>query len=213
MVIKATPQILKRISVRWLPDEAYENTDTIALNVGGFYMDLRIVTADQSLEWSRAGERKAVISEDPTTFQWTRLIDSLGSTQTDEAAFTNLPNGDDLESGIFTKDGTPTAYEEVWRDVTGAMAENMPSWIVQSKNGYAFYGKVRGICIGMRRDEQGHFEVRREDYDPSEKCWKLVFESGTGAGQGLQRAEDIVQLVEGSELGKLADYVILGYAR
>lgn len=58
MVIKTTPQILKRISMRWLPYPAFENTDTIALNVGGYFMDLRIVTEDNSLEWSRAGERK-----------------------------------------------------------------------------------------------------------------------------------------------------------
>lgn len=58
MVIKTTPQILRRVSMRWLPDPAFENTDTIALNVGGYFMDLRVATADKSLEWSRAGERK-----------------------------------------------------------------------------------------------------------------------------------------------------------
>ena len=66
MVIKATPQVLKRISIRWLPNLAYENTDTVALNVGGYFMDLRVATADNSLEWSRAGERKA-LGEDRTS--------------------------------------------------------------------------------------------------------------------------------------------------
>ena len=213
MVIKTTPQVLKRISVRWLPDEAYENTDTIALNVGGYFLDLRVVIADQSLEWSRAGERKTVPGKDAATFQWTRIIDSLGSTQTDEATFTSLPNGDDLESGIFVKDDQPTAYEEVWRDVTDDEAKRTPSWIVQSEDGSVIYGKVGSIFMGMRRDEQGRFEVRREDYDLSKQCWKPVFEGGTRAAQGLEPAEDMVRLVEGPEEGRLADYVILGYAR
>lgn len=64
MVIKSTPQILKRVSMRWLPDPEFENTDTIALNVGGYFMDLRIVTADRSLEWSRAGERKLLLENE-----------------------------------------------------------------------------------------------------------------------------------------------------
>lgn len=66
MVIKSTPQILKRVSIRWLPDQAYEDTDTIALNVGGYFMDLRVSTADGSLQWSRAGERKT-LKDDPRT--------------------------------------------------------------------------------------------------------------------------------------------------
>jgi hypothetical protein len=64
--IKET-QILKRISVRWLPDPAYEDSVTISLNVGGWYMDLRVATADGSLQWSRAGERKT-LRQEPRTF-------------------------------------------------------------------------------------------------------------------------------------------------
>lgn len=60
MTIKDTPQILKRVSLRWLPDAAFEDTDTVALNVGGFYLDLRIATVDGTLQWSRAGERKTL---------------------------------------------------------------------------------------------------------------------------------------------------------
>lgn len=67
MVITTTPQILKRVSIRWLPDAAYEDTDTIALNVGGYFLDLRIATADKSLQWSRAGERKT-LATDPRMF-------------------------------------------------------------------------------------------------------------------------------------------------
>lgn len=58
MVVKSTPQILKRVSVRWLPDPAYEDTETTSLNVRGYYLDVRVAKADGSLQWSRAGERK-----------------------------------------------------------------------------------------------------------------------------------------------------------
>jgi hypothetical protein len=64
MVIKTTPQILKRVSIRWPPDPALEDTETIALNVAGYYMDLRVTLADKTLQWSRAGERKT-LGENP----------------------------------------------------------------------------------------------------------------------------------------------------
>lgn len=60
MVIKDTPQILQRISLQWLPEHAFEDTTTIALNVGGYFMDLRVTTKGGLLQWSRAGERKTV---------------------------------------------------------------------------------------------------------------------------------------------------------
>jgi hypothetical protein len=64
MGIKSTPQVLKRISIRWVPDDAFEDTETIALNVNGWFMDLRVVLADTSLQWSRAGERRQ-LNDDP----------------------------------------------------------------------------------------------------------------------------------------------------
>lgn len=57
-------QAVQRISVRWLPDAAYEDTDTVALNVGGYFIDLRVVKKSGAIQWSRAGER-IVLKEDP----------------------------------------------------------------------------------------------------------------------------------------------------
>lgn len=54
----------KRISIRWLPDPASEPTDTLVLSVGEYFVDLRVLTADQSIDWALAGER-IVLSEDP----------------------------------------------------------------------------------------------------------------------------------------------------
>lgn len=72
MVIKSTPQVLKRISLRWVPDDAFEDTETVALNVNGWFMDLRVVLADASLQWSRAGERKK-LKNDPRRLQFLNL--------------------------------------------------------------------------------------------------------------------------------------------
>ena len=57
-------QAVQRISIRWLPDAAYEDTDTVALNVGGYFIDIRVVKESGAIQWSRAGER-IVLKEDP----------------------------------------------------------------------------------------------------------------------------------------------------
>ncbi|OIW25537.1 hypothetical protein CONLIGDRAFT_672557 [Coniochaeta ligniaria NRRL 30616] len=192
MVIKSTPQILKRISLRWVPGDAFEDTETIALNVNGWFMDLRVVLADASLQWSRAGERRK-LKDDPLTFQWTRVIDSTGSAQPDEAHFKELPNGDDLEYGTFPKDGTtPVPYEEIWRDVTEVDAKQS-AWILQSVQDNTFLGRVGGIFLGMRQEQDHSFGVRKEVYNASEKVWKVVFETGP-TGEVLQAIEVIKQL-------------------
>ncbi|KAH8889049.1 hypothetical protein GQ53DRAFT_808031 [Thozetella sp. PMI_491] len=213
MTIKDTPQILKRVSLRWLPDPAFEDTDTVALNVGGYFLDLRVTTTNGSLQWSRAGERKR-ICDDPLTFQWTRIIDSTEGTQTDEAVFTMMRNGDDLESGTFVKDGVPTEYEEIWRDVTGDLKADSSAWILQSGDSTVFLGK----------SEPGLFGVRKEVYNDSNDAWEVVFEGG--AVQGIPRAENVVEVEpqmtawdkNGRESGRgkviVADheYVIRGFA-
>jgi hypothetical protein len=75
-------QAVQRISVRWLPDAAYEDTDTVALNVGGYFIDLRVVKKSGAIQWSRAGER-VVLKEDPRTCRylssWNRWLTQLHS--------------------------------------------------------------------------------------------------------------------------------------
>lgn len=57
-------QALQRISLRWLPDAAFEDTKTIALNVGRYFIDLRVTTQGSTIQWSRAGER-IILKEEP----------------------------------------------------------------------------------------------------------------------------------------------------
>lgn len=56
-----------RISLRWVPDEPEELTDTLVMNVGGYFMDLRVNKADQSIDWAMAGERQ-ILSKNPRKF-------------------------------------------------------------------------------------------------------------------------------------------------
>ncbi|CAM1508649.1 Fc.00g054970.m01.CDS01 [Cosmosporella sp. VM-42] len=186
-------QILERISVRWLPDPAYEDTETIALNVGGYFVDLRVTKEESAVQWSRAGER-IILKHEPLTCRWTHIIDSLDLTEPDEAYFTKLPNGDDLEIGVTKcpfRDGAMTPYEEVWRDVTPKLRANDPSWIIQSSNGSIFVGKVGNNSVAMRKDPEGGFVVRKEKLSQGEKSWKTSYESGDT--QGIPRISDFLQ--------------------
>jgi hypothetical protein len=61
-------QAVQRISIRWLPEPAYEDTETIALNVGGYFIDLRVEKQTRSVQWSRAGERILLKGEPRKTF-------------------------------------------------------------------------------------------------------------------------------------------------
>jgi hypothetical protein len=60
-------KISTRISLRWLPDPPSEPTDTLVYNVGSYFVDLRVLKADKSIDWAMAGERQ-VISTNPRTF-------------------------------------------------------------------------------------------------------------------------------------------------
>ncbi|KAL2670244.1 hypothetical protein Neosp_014711 [[Neocosmospora] mangrovei] len=173
-------QAVQRISIRWLPDAAYEDTDTVALNVGGYFIDLRVVKESGAIQWSRAGER-IVLKEDPPTFRWTHIIDSLDLTIPDDAHFEKLPNGDDLEIGTYPLGGVPTDYEEIWRDITQKTAPEELSWILQSIDGSAFIGKVGSIFLAIQKTEGG-FAARREDRGVAGSTWKLTYEYAATPG-------------------------------
>lgn len=151
------------------------------------------------------------------TFQWTRIIDSFGSSQADVASFTELPNGDDLESGMFVKDGTPTSYEEVWRDITGEYAMGTEAaWILQSVDGLSFLGRVGGIFIGMRQDQDRNFGVRKEVFDDA-KGWHVTFESGST--DAIPTSSDVMRgetMTKGAVTGQIVsvaggEYAVRGY--
>ncbi|CAM1503144.1 Fc.00g079200.m01.CDS01 [Cosmosporella sp. VM-42] len=173
-------EALERINTRWLPDPAYEDTRTIALNVGGYFMDLRVAKDTASIDWAQAGER-TILKEDPRTCQWTHIIDSLDLTEPDEAQLFKLPNGDELEVGSTPcplRGGAMTSFEEVWRNVTVHFSPGDPSWILQSSRGTTFMGKVGNIYLALRKDKEVGFVARREELCQAGGDWEITFESG-----------------------------------
>ncbi|KAI5456892.1 hypothetical protein BGZ63DRAFT_365636 [Mariannaea sp. PMI_226] len=172
-------QTVERISIRWLPDPAFEDTRTIALNVGGYFIDLRSTKEKPTIQWSHAGEL-IVLNEEPFTCRWTHIIDSLGFTDPDEASFTKLPNGDELEVGETKcphKNDAMTPYEEVWRDVTSHANPEEPSWIIRSREGNTFIGRVGNISQANSLGPNG-FSARREDFSRESGQWEATFEGG-----------------------------------
>ncbi|KAJ0416219.1 hypothetical protein BJY00DRAFT_237743 [Aspergillus carlsbadensis] len=107
-----------RISLRWPPEPAFENTDTLVLSVDRWYVDLRVDRATGAIDWAIAGER--LQAKDSNEVLFTHELDSRNSFGVaDCGSFSSLPNGDDLEVGAMPRHDLPDSpvkdYEEVWR--------------------------------------------------------------------------------------------------
>ncbi|KAF7561657.1 hypothetical protein G7046_g2487 [Stylonectria norvegica] len=205
------PEALERISIRWLPGAAYEDTKTIALNVGGYFMDLRVTKENPSIEWAQAGER-TILNEDPKTCRWTHVIDSLNLTEPDEAQLFTLPNGDELEVGSTAnplENGAISSFEEVWRNVTLHHSLSKTSWILQSSEGTVFIGKVGNISLALSKISGTGFVARREDSGKDGQEWEVTFESGDASS--LPRAAQVEhQLSNGQSAWKNGDSLEVG---
>ncbi|KAF8854873.1 hypothetical protein BDZ45DRAFT_747027 [Acephala macrosclerotiorum] len=193
------PKISTRISLRWLPSTAdpTELTDTIVFGVGAYFVDLRVLKSDTSIDWALAGER-VVVSADPLKVRWIKTLDSLGLTEEpDEGDFATLPNGDSLETGSMPcpeKGMAVTAYEEVWRVLApkpGPDTGTGSAWILESADAEGdtktFLGRVGGSYMAMRgktgeKWKDGEFGARSEGWDVKERRWKDKYVIGYIAG-------------------------------
>jgi hypothetical protein len=192
-------KVSTRISLRWLPDPPSEPTDTLVFNVGSYFVDLRVLKADNSIDWAMAGERQ-VISTDPCMLpfplletllidlravkcRWIKIIDSLGPSQPDEGSFITLPNGDSLETGSMPcpeKGGAVTEYEEVWRKLEPREGVKH-AWILQSVDGKTFLGRIGGEHIALREGKGSTFGARWEQWDVN-NGWSVKYEIGDVEG-------------------------------
>ncbi|RAL00161.1 uncharacterized protein BO80DRAFT_109125 [Aspergillus ibericus CBS 121593] len=159
-----------RISLRWVPEPAFENTDTIVMSVAGWYVDLRVDKETGGIDWAIAGQR-VVDSNDSSRVAFTHELDSRNSFDAvDCGTFSSLPNGDDLEEGEMPRadlPGCPIAqYEEVWRELEfrqGPEGHNKGvSWVLESKArsldegeeaeiSRTFIGRVWGTYLALRQ--------------------------------------------------------------
>lgn len=48
--------ITTRVSLRWLPEQPFENTDTLVLAIGEWYVDLRVDKQSGKIDWAIAGQ-------------------------------------------------------------------------------------------------------------------------------------------------------------
>ncbi|KAF7169416.1 hypothetical protein CNMCM5623_002146 [Aspergillus felis] len=162
-----------RVSLRWLPDPAFENTDTIVLSLKGWYVDLRVDKASGEIDWAIAGQR-IVESQEPLRVLFTHAIDSHNAFDAvDCGNFTALPNGDDLETGSMPRWDLPGApvgeYEEVWRELPFRDGPEGPgrgvSWVLESRGGErgvsqggstvarTFIARIWGTYVALRQEQ------------------------------------------------------------
>jgi len=60
-------QLSYRKSLRWVPGEPSEPTSTLVLDVGDFFVDLRMLKVDSTIDWAMAG-RRTILSSSPCAF-------------------------------------------------------------------------------------------------------------------------------------------------
>jgi hypothetical protein len=191
-----------RISLRWLPDAPSEPTDTLVFNVGSYFMDLRVLKVDKSIDWGMAGERQILSTEPCKLFgrvrrrvancgcvvkcRWIKTIDSLGPSDPDEGTFTKLPDGDDLEVGSMPypeRNNEVTEYEEVWRKLSPRSGPGpQRAWILESVDGKTFLGRIGGTYMALGEGNDKAFGARREEWDDKDG-WKVKY--AIGALEGL----------------------------
>ncbi|KAI5474246.1 hypothetical protein MNV49_003767 [Pseudohyphozyma bogoriensis] len=124
----AEPLVSTRISLRWPPAPAFENTDTLVLTGRtGFFLDLRVFTTGPKVgqvDWGIVGEKEWVEDKDggPPKAVFKPLLDSRSKLAPpggeDVGSFEDLARGDCLETGeMFNPDAgwAVQPYEEVWR--------------------------------------------------------------------------------------------------
>ncbi|KAG9626276.1 hypothetical protein KCU64_g18841, partial [Aureobasidium melanogenum] len=160
-------QLSYRKSLRWIPGEPSEPTSTLVLDVGNYFVDLRILKANSSIDWAMAGKR-TILSTSPLKCQWTKEICSQNTERHDDVGeFEDLPNGDALEKGSMPNPDNNDeiqAYEEVWGSIE-VTSSDQPAWILRSKdgNGITYVGKVGDWFQVLRKREDGTFSVLRDE--------------------------------------------------
>ncbi|OAL30881.1 hypothetical protein AYO20_08574 [Fonsecaea nubica] len=217
-----SPRLSTRLSIRWVPGEASEPTDTLIIGVGGWYVDLRITKLDGSTDWAMAGER-LILSQEPLTCKWTHWIDSRGYTEPDVGSFKPASQStDSIETGsmLHPETNIMTPYEEVWRTLPATFTYRFPSaWILRSVDGKTFLGQLGGDFLALKGGNEGPagmtgFCARREAWDDTKGAWITKYE--TGDEQNLQylprlaqetqnRAGKEMEWVEGSKEGDTVD--------
>ncbi|KAJ7145997.1 hypothetical protein C8R44DRAFT_756301 [Mycena epipterygia] len=170
-----------RQSIRWLPDEASEPTQTIVLTAleSGAFLDVRFDKENGKLDWAFAGYRSSV---GPNSTKFTHHIDSRTLNPLDVVDLgtnTPLPDGTTLEVGEMVNPvtGMVTGYEEVWRDEESTTALFLRS--VTSSVWRASVGDTWQLGLGRSGGEFWAWQAARNG--PGE-AWRRRYSTALGPG-------------------------------
>ncbi|KAM0787564.1 hypothetical protein ACM66B_003634 [Microbotryomycetes sp. NB124-2] len=152
-----------RRSLRWPPDEAYEDTNTLVIQGRtGLYIDVRVDRNTLSnLSWGSAGIKSWLPDASPENpkARFDAIIDSQKSatgkaeqTETDDVgSFVTLPDGSVLETGSMSNPdngGRIQEYEEVW--ARARIGDRPDILLLESVDGKAFVGRIGSFVAGGR---------------------------------------------------------------
>ncbi|KIK59597.1 hypothetical protein GYMLUDRAFT_169498 [Collybiopsis luxurians FD-317 M1] len=187
-----------RESIRWIPDEASEPTDTVVLTGGksGVFLDVRFFKDSNGLDWAFAGYRSTEGGKELIKF--THLIDSRTTDplqMVDYGSNTDLPNGTTLERGemINPATGKMTEYEEVWRDEKSIGGTTL---FLRNTTSTSWYARVGDWQLALGRDSAGHFWAFQAQLSDNE--WMITHKTDVSDGIALlpEISEDWVEGVQ-----------------
>ncbi|KAK4056929.1 60S ribosomal protein L17B [Microbotryomycetes sp. JL221] len=161
------PMVSYRKSLRWPPEAAYEDTDTLVIQGRtGLYIDVRVDRQSRcELSWGSAGVKSWLpeSTEDSLKARFDAIIDSQAGNSGDEltmpvaeatddiGSFTTLPDGSVLETGVMRnldKGGSMMPYEEVW--ARADLGRETDILMLESQDGKAFLGRIGIYEAGLR---------------------------------------------------------------
>lgn len=164
----------RRVSIRWPPDEPYEDTDTLVLSVDNHFVDIRVSRDLRTIDWAFSGTKRV---EADGRHVWTHELDSRGSLEEDAGYVTVLPNEDELERGSMRNPATDTVmrHEEIWRSVPLSDARG---FVARSIDRHIWVATVDRhlLIIGH---ERGRTSVARHCRDPTDGSWSLDYTIGS----------------------------------
>ena len=140
--------------------------------------------------------------------RFNKTLDSLNMTEPDEGDFTELPNGDDLETGKMPcpeRGMQITEYEEVWRQIPPVPGPKR-AWILESvgEGRKVLLGRIGGGFMAIGDKKGDTFGARREEWDEEWKRWTVKYRIGevddipSIAGLGAEGLDGEADWKEGS---------------
>ncbi|KAK4051195.1 60S ribosomal protein L17B [Microbotryomycetes sp. JL201] len=157
-----------RKSLRWPPDEAYEDTNTLVIQgKTGLYIDVMVDRKTLShLSWGSAGIKSWLPESTPENpkARFDAIIDSqkssgLDAVQLEEAddigSFTTQPDASVLEKGVMRNvenGGQLQEYEEVW--ARAQIGDNPDILLLEAEDGKAFVGRGRYASSELIKDRK-----------------------------------------------------------